>query len=544
VYNPDSQTVQEDGEGLPTYHSTETNHIQNEKHTSLLQWMKEFGVFLLLIVIAILRGFSYANLLPPWAIIDEEQHLHYIQVLSEEGHRPDPSEDYLSSEIITSLFETQRWDTFGFTTPPSQDPRDMGLEGYSYEGYQPPLYYLIMLPVYRLIGSAILQSLFNLRWATVVLSTLTVVFTYLLAAKVTGSKRLGLLATLVLLTIPERTVAVSRVNNDGLLELFAVLYLWLAVRSIMEEPSDWRSVLLGLLLGLGVMSKMTMTLLVFTLPFVFWPSRKTYSVRRGLILSLGSAAVLIIPLIIYNTGKYGDPTGFASVSPLLLFPAPAISLVNLLESLVDLFSHFWVIFWQAAQAAIHPSFTALYGMLFLLWSVSLIGLTRELRDRGGNEESHRRVIALWMLITAVLIYTLFTLFSYWRGLVPILQGRFLLPVTSAIAILLVLGLRRAPFPAFTIPALIFGLLLLDAFSLFGHLLPQYYPVDVIPQLDQIPRPPWFTTMILLIQRAGSFKPALVSQTLHATIAGYILAQSLIIGLAIYSVRNWLRRGTV
>ena len=540
MYNPDARNEQEDGEGMSIIDLGEPEGAGTSKSNLFISWMKKYGVYLLLVTIALLRGAAYANLLPPWAIIDEEQHLHYVQMLSEEGRRPDPREDYLSSEIITSLFETRRWDTFGFVTPPSHDPRDMGLEGYSYEGYQPPLYYWVMLPVYRLVGGSMLQSLFNLRWATVVLSTLTVVFTYLLAAKVTGSKWLGLLAALVLLAIPERTVAVSRVNNDALLEVLAVLYLWVAVRSIMEGPSDRRSILLGLILALGVLTKMTMALLVFTLPFVFWPSRKTYSVRRGLILGLGSAAVLILPLIIYNIGKFGDPTGFAAVSPLLSFPPPGFSTMNFIQSLRDFFAHFWVIFWQSAESTLPPGLTFLYILLFLLSGVSLYGLVKVIGGVHRKEGNDRHLIAVWMLTTAVIIYVIFTLFSFWKGQVPILQGRFLLSVSAAVAVLLILGLSRAPYPAITIPALIIGLVLMDVFVLFGHLLPQYYPEELIPQIEKISSLTWFDNINAFIQRTGSFKPNLVSRALHATMVGYILAQSLVIGLAIFSVRKWLR----
>ncbi|MGB2896344.1 MAG: glycosyltransferase family 39 protein [Anaerolineales bacterium] len=540
MYNPDDQHVQEDGEGMSIIDPTGADEAVTPKSNLLFTWVKKYGVYLLLMTIALLRGIAYANLLPPWAIIDEEQHLHYIQVLSEEQRRPDPRNDFLSEELVASLFEAHRWETFGFGTPPAPDPRVMGLEGYSYEGYQPPLYYLLMVPIYRLVQGSMLERLFALRWATVALSSLTIALTYSLANKLSGSKRVAFLAALILLSIPERTVAVSRVNNDALLEIFGALYLWLSLRAIIETPNDRDSVLLGLVLGLGTLTKMTMLPLVIALPFVFYTSHKTYSPRRGLGLSLGSAAVLILPLIFYNLQQFGDITGFGGIAPMLNFPAPVLSVMAFLDSLVRLFIYFWGILWQSARATINPTFTVLYGILFLISCLSISGLRLALRPNPEYEGDRRRVISIWLLITVTIVYAVFTLFSYWRGLVPIVQGRFLLPVTPAIAVLLVLGVRRSPIPSLTISALIVGLLLMDGFILFGHLLPQYYPVDVSSLLSHIPRLSLFSILDSLIQRAGSFKPDFVMQTLHVTIAGYILAYVLVLIIVMIMIRKRFR----
>jgi len=503
-------------------------------------WLKQQRLIILLLTLALVRGFSYANLMPPWAIIDEEQHLHYIQMLSEERQRPDPRSDYLSEEIVASLFEAHRWETFGFGTPAAQNPRAMGLEGYSYEGYQPPLYYLLMLPIYRLAQGSMLARLFMLRWATVALSSLTIVITYFMVKRLNGSKWLAFLAALILLSIPERTVAVSRVNNDALLEILGALYLWLSLRAVSETPNDRNTVLLGLVLGLGTLTKMTMLPLVIALPFLFYPSRETYSLRRGLSLSLGSAAVLILPLIAYNLRQFGDVTGFGAVSPMLNFPAPAFSMAALLDSFVRLFIYFWVILWQSAQAAINPTFTLFYGILFLISCLSVLGWRVALRANPASEGDRRRAISIWLLAAAIGAYSCFTLYSYWIGQVPVIQGRFLLPVSAAIAVLLVNGLQRAPLPAFSLTILILVLVLMDGLALFTHLLPQYYPPDLTMLPSQNVVPEVLPMIELYLLRIGAYKPGMVQQLLGATIAGYILAQVLAILGSLLAIRKLLK----
>ncbi len=475
--------------------------------------------------------------MPPWGIIDEEQHVHYVQVLSEEGRRPNPNKDYLSSEIIASLYETKRWDTFGFVSPPSHDPRSMGLEGYSYEGYQPPLYYLVLVPIYNLIDGAILQALFAMRWTTVVLSTLTVLFTYLLTQTLTRSKPLALFAALILVLIPERTAAVSRVNNDALLEVFAAVYLWLSIRSVKEGLNDKRAFLLGLFLGLGTLSKMSGALLVITLPFIFLVNRRQYSLSRGIALSGGTAAALILPLAASNLHLFGDPTGFSAVAPMLTFTAPALSVINFLQSLLSIFTNFWVILWQSASAAVNPIFSLLHILMFALTCLSLYGLVHHARGRKESKLNRREATAYWMLITLVALYGFFTLISYWRGQVPVIQGRFLLPAIPALVTLLIIGLRRAPLPSATFSLLVLGLVLMDGLSLFGHLLPQYYPLDSNLPASRILEVGVASSIGEFIRRTASFKPDIVRRALRATMLGYIGAQGLAIAISCWIARR-------
>jgi len=501
------------------------------------EWIHKYGLYFALLLLALLRGAAYANFMPPWGIIDEEQHVHYVQVLSEEGRRPNPNKDYLSSEIIASLYETKRWDTFGFVSPPSHDPRSMGLEGYSYEGYQPPLYYLVLVPIYNLIDGAILQALFAMRWTTVVLSTLTVLFTYLLTQTLTRSKPLALFAALILVLIPERTAAVSRVNNDALLEVFAAVYLWLSIRSVKEGLNDKRAFLLGLFLGLGTLSKMSGALLVITLPFIFLVNRRQYSLSRGIALSGGTAAALILPLAASNLHLFGDPTGFSAVAPMLTFTPPALSVINFLQSLLSIFTNFWVILWQSASAAVNPIFSLLHILMFALTCLSLYGLVHHARGRKESKLNRREATAYWMLITLVALYGFFTLISYWRGQVPVIQGRFLLPAIPALVTLLIIGLRRAPLPSATFSLLVLGLVLMYGLSLFGHLLPQYYPLDSNLPASRILEVGVASSIGEFIRRTASFKPDIVRRALRATMLGYIGAQGLAIAISCWIARR-------
>jgi hypothetical protein len=122
------------------------------------------------------------------------------------------------------------------------------------------------------------------------------------------------------------------------------------------------------------------------------------------------------------------------------------------------------------------------------------------------------------------LYTLFTLYVYWSGQVPVIQGRFLLPVMPAFAMLLVLGLRSMPRGVVLSVLLVALLIAMDGLSLFTHVLPQYYPA-ASPQTTSTGAADLYA-LASLSERFGRFKPATVQGLLHATILGYIGAQAM------------------
>ena len=64
-----------------------------------------------LLGLALIRGGLYASALPPWGLIDEEQHVDYIHTWLTYGAPPRLGEAYLSHAIAVSVFETRRWET-------------------------------------------------------------------------------------------------------------------------------------------------------------------------------------------------------------------------------------------------------------------------------------------------------------------------------------------------------------------------------------------------------------------------------------------------
>ena len=95
-----------------------------------------------LVVATIAMGHAalYAWTTPPWHLFDEEQHVDYTLSLRDR-RLPEISDD-IHQGIVDDAVANDRWATFGLPRPSSTQVQDLGLEGRSYEVYQPPVYYV------------------------------------------------------------------------------------------------------------------------------------------------------------------------------------------------------------------------------------------------------------------------------------------------------------------------------------------------------------------------------------------------------------------
>lgn len=445
-----------------------------------------------ILALALLHGILYASLMPPWGLVDEEQHFHYVQHLVEERAIPEVGTTMLSSAIIDSAFDTERWAHFGWPAPPSRDPLAMGLEGHSYEGYQPPLYYALMAPLYGLLPGTVLEKLYALRWATVALSLLSVFIVFRVGRLLAGgAAALPYLAALLMAVIPERTAAISRVNNDAALEVAAAALVWACTLIALRGLTWRRSLLLGLLFGLTMLAKVSGALLIIPVAGALWMARRTPRFGGHVALAGVAAAAPVIPWMARNLRVYGDLTGsggFDRISPLEL---PAFSWQGLLGAIWDLFRHFWFVWWKGAVASGNAVTLAAQALLTLLVVVSVAGLYRSLRGRGlrrapADDDAPRRQVLL-IVAAAVAGYGLVIVLGYFgsnlplfggRVLVPVvapvIQGRYFLPVMVPAVILFCWGLANAWQGDGLVKGSIVLLAALSLLSLFGNLLPYHY----------------------------------------------------------------------
>jgi 4-amino-4-deoxy-L-arabinose transferase-like glycosyltransferase len=185
----------------------------------------------------LLLGILYAALTPAWQVPDEPAHFNYIRQLAA-GRLPVIEPGDYDQETLTRL-KSERF------------PADSPLAGIQYEDHQPPLYYMLAAPLYKLFGGALLP----LRLFSVLLGAGVVVLAWAIGRRVTpGRPLIPLAAAGLVATIPQHVAMLAGVNNDSLAELLLALALLAAV-DLMAADRPVRPWLVGLLLGAIFLTK-------------------------------------------------------------------------------------------------------------------------------------------------------------------------------------------------------------------------------------------------------------------------------------------------
>lgn len=503
---------------------TRTARLQDQEVTSGLQIGR--WALPLVLLLALLHGMQYAALMPPWGLIDEAQHVDYVWHIAERGEFPVAGTNSLSPALIDSLFATRHWSVFHWSTPPSKALADLGAVGYSYEAYHPPLYYLAMAPIFLGTPGSILDRLFVLRGVALALSLVTVYLVFRLGALVSRSMLFALLAALVYIMLPERAAYTSRVNNDVLAELLGAAICLVSVQGVLHGLTRGRALGLGLLLALGVWTKLSVSFWLGPLVVLaIWLYPRTDGRRWLLSLLLGGAA--LAALLGRNWSIYHDLTGFSAFHQLYEIAAPPLLLSTVATALQDLFSHFWFIWWKGSQVGSTLLTKTIYLGLAALTLASAVLLARALwQTRAELRLSWRtnsRLAVFVFLALAACAYAVMTMYTYFQGIVPVLQGRFLAPAAFVYVLLFAYGWWQYRLGAFVLWGTALGLFAVSMLQLWGNLLPYHYywssanaSPGVLPAVAR-------DAAVLFWSNLTADKPGAVVPWLPLLIAAYALA---------------------
>lgn len=439
-----------------------------------------------LIVVAYLAlGTAYALLTPRWQVPDEPAHYNYIRTLAKTGHLPvlqmgDYPHDYLEA-IKAARF-----------------PDSMPIDGIRYESHQPPLYYLLSVPLYKIVsGWPLNQQVVALRLFSVLLGGVLLIVVFRLVTEIFGDEPLvPLAATGFVATVPSHIAMTAAVNNDALAELILALILWLAVRRLKGSLSARRYAILGgLLLGLGLLTKTTTYLVAPSVltgaefgrwvlgrggqtednpdSITLWISLRVLSVIGGL------AIVLSLWWFWRNVATYGrwDLFGWQRHDAIVVGqPGTADWIAQygtayvVRKALTTTFKSFWAVFgWMGALVD-----ERIYLLLAVLSAVAALGLVlfvirviRQPLALSGFQRGALALLALGLVLT--------TGSFVWYNLKFVQhQGRYLYPALGSIGVFFTLGLRElmaCEYRGLLFGLLFLGLLELDIVSLVGFIVP-------------------------------------------------------------------------
>jgi 4-amino-4-deoxy-L-arabinose transferase-like glycosyltransferase len=257
-----------------------------------------------LVTLYLVLGTLYALYTPDWQAPDEPAHYNYVRYVAEQHRLPvlkwgDYPAAYLE-ELKAAHF-----------------PPEMTIEPIRYEFHQPPLYYLLAVPVYGLFDGALLP----LRLLSVALGALLLlVVCWTVRELAPNHPALALGATAFVAFLPMHLAMTAAANNDTLAELIMAIILLLSVRYLKRPASPEAEaeearflVLLGVATGLGLVTKSSvyvaapLVLLAIGARYL-WLEPGALSTRRAmraLALFLVPAVGMALPFWLRNMALYG-----------------------------------------------------------------------------------------------------------------------------------------------------------------------------------------------------------------------------------------------
>jgi hypothetical protein len=213
---------------------------------------------------------------------------------------------------------------------------------------------------------------------------------------------------------------------------------------------------------------------------LFWQCRRQPHFWRNAAWVL-VAAPMGAALATRNLLLYGDLTGFNAFERLHRLAAVDTSFMALLHTLVSLPNHLWLVWWKGSDAgsnALLAIFYLIMGVVLVMaWGKLCLHLWQErnhpLKQSADQLQANRRALAFIYLVT-VLLYAGAVMSSYYEGMVPVVQGRLLLPAIVPFVLLLVWGLWLLAWRERILPAVVVLLWAMGLFALFGNLIPYFY----------------------------------------------------------------------
>lgn len=463
---------------------------------SLAKIIAQHKAIMIILVAFVLLSTTYSVVTPIFEAPDELQHYFFVQHLADgeglpiiTGPVPDiqaeihqPPLYYALGALATFWIDTGPLTDFVWRNPHAQIgvPAASGNvnmvvhsteEGFPYQG--------------------VTLAMHLVRWLSVLMGAATVLATYCIARQIMPQwKELAIGAAVINAFNPQFAFISGTINNDNLVTVLFALAALLLVVLDRREVSRGRLILLGFVIGLASLTKLTGLML---LPLAAVVLGAVALRRRRLIPFVGwMATVSIVALVVggwwyaRNWRLYGDPLGMKIMPILFRTRVYRPSLLELLAEFKGLRMSFWALFgWFNILA--EPWLYLVFDGLALLGTVGLLLLA--LKHLRGEET----LSLSWLLFLLLWIAVVLAGLVRWTQMTHASQGRLMYPAISAISILLFTGLAQwVPRRAVTSLARVLGvaMLAIAIVSPFRYIAPAYAGPPLLSQteLEKIPNP--------------------------------------------------------
>jgi hypothetical protein len=408
-----------------------------------------------LYVLAFLPRAVLAISQPVWSRTDEAFHADYVAQLAH-GVYPVEGSTLIRPEIEAVMRQTgvYRWDAYMNAhpdpaawragPPPGMSPHARivwtrrNLWRYSYEAFQPPVYYAAMVPVWASVSSVggTWAAIYALRLVNAALGAALAPLAYLIALALWAERRaVAIFAGALAALLPGQVMNGSAITNDTPAAVLATTAVAVALAAAGRRPS-WRRVLsAGVLFGIAVAVKPLALGVAPALWLVLnWQALRARDVQAALrttawlfapvvVLMLGWAA---INLAVYHVATTAGAA--AQLNTVEVTPSFSDALVSDL-----LFSY--TTFWLGEPTDFTVAATLLpFGLaIYLLPLLSFFGLIHLRRVRID------RVVAgaLGLGIAGQMAFTLLSPLLVGSGFMT--PGRYLYPAAALVLVLVAAG---------------------------------------------------------------------------------------------------------
>lgn len=433
------------------------------------------GAFVACLAAYLAIALGYALTTPPWNNPDEPAHYNFVADVAATHQLPVMEPGDWNQALLNRLIASQ----FTVRAP---------LDSIRYESWQPPLYYLLALPVYGAEpGQA--ARLRGLREWDVVLGGITLVLAYAAALELfvraplpslagwsPGARSaLAVAVPAVMAGIPMFTATAASVDNDVLANLMGAALILVLLRAARALPS-WRGQLgLGVLLGLSLLTKLTLGAFVVLVPLAFAAATRRArmpwrTALRPTVAVFAIALLVMVPWLIREGLTYGwtDLLAQARHDQVVVGqPRAQLSPAYLWHWTSVSFQSFWAQFgWMTIVAP-----AKLHAIWLAFTAIGAAGLALLARRWIADPQRDARPVLLVAAFLAALAPDLYHNLSFDQA-----QGRFVFVALVPICALLVLGWARLT-PArarpWLVPALAAGLVLLNVYTLVRVVIPAW-----------------------------------------------------------------------
>jgi 4-amino-4-deoxy-L-arabinose transferase-like glycosyltransferase len=452
-------------------------------------WPVARQFLLALVIVYLAKQAINVFVFPPFTGHDEVAHYAYIRTVATEYRVPvlpdykkwiasgdttkEPPGDFIPSDLYKYCPYVLGWQGTNVcevnnpsyaAEPPHVRSYSQGvgpqLVGYQYDANHPPLYYIMMTPIYWLTeGTSPTIQLYILRAAAVPFGLLTVVLAYLMVRVLFPADAfLSVTVPAFVAFQPQISYEAAMVNNDIVCIAFYSWVLYLLIVGIRDRFPTKICVLTGFAFGLALLAKGTSVTAAPLIALAFILGLGLRNVRSWVgkgALTAGIAAALAWPWYLFLYRTYGNFSAFDQISALQWFNYWSPT-GRQYPSFMDLFWNkpFAVLRWQETWglfgwrrlpldtgllwAIAIPCLAGVAGLL--VYAVTAGGVARRwvASDRVMRPARWQVCGLLLLFLTAVVSYLAIIQFGLRFALT---QARYYFPAINAVAVLLMLGLR-------------------------------------------------------------------------------------------------------